>query len=96
MADTTKFTIKSIRETCGLSNTQRDCYNKIYSYLPDALRNIYGPKISFSSHIFSLGYLLKHLYPSSSVLQMLTSKMVVRDTKKRATTFCVLILYRAV
>ena len=29
LADTGKFTLKSIRETYKLNNTQKDCYNKI-------------------------------------------------------------------
>ena len=48
-----------------------------------ALRNIYGSKTSFSSDIFSLGYMFKRLYLSSSILQMSTFKMLVRDLKKR-------------
>ena len=96
LADTGKFTLKPFPETYKLSNTQKDRYNKIYSYLAYALRDIYGLKISFSSDIFSLGYMFTRLYPSSSILQMLTSKMLVRDLKKRATIFYVLILYRVV
>ena len=62
LADTGKFTLKSNPETYKLSNTQRDSYNKIYPYLAYALRNIYGSMTSFSSDIFSLGYMFKHLY----------------------------------
>ena len=57
-----KFTLKSNPETYKLTNTQGDSYNKIYPYLAYALRNIYGSKTSFSSGIFSLGYMFKHLY----------------------------------
>ena len=62
LADMGKFTLKSNPETYKLSNTQRDSYNKIYPYLAYALRNIYGSMTSFSSDIFSLGYMFKHLY----------------------------------
>ena len=72
LADMEKFTLKPDPETYKLSNTQRNCYNKIYPYLDYVLRNIYGSKTSFSSNIFSLGYMFKHLYPSNSVLQMST------------------------
>ena len=72
LADIEKFTLKSNPETYKLSNTQRNCYNKIYRYLDYVLRNIYGSKTSFSSDIFSLGYMFKHFYPSSSILQMST------------------------
>ena len=71
LADTGKFTLKSIPETYKLSNAQKERYNKIYSYLAYALKNIYGSKSSFSSDIFSLGDMFKRLYPSSSILQML-------------------------
>ena len=42
LADTGKFTSKSNPETYKLSNTQKDRYNKINSYLAYASRNIYG------------------------------------------------------
>ena len=40
--------------------------------------------------------MFKHLYPSSPILQMLTSKMLVHDPKKRVTILYVFILSRAV
>ena len=80
-----KVTLKSNPETCKLSNMQRERYNKIYPHLAYELRNIYGSKASFLSDIFPLGYMFKNLYPSSPILQILTSKMFVHDPKKRET-----------
>ena len=73
-----KVTLESNPETYKLSNTQRDRYNKIYPHLAYELSNIYGSKTSFS-----LGYMFKHLYPSSPIPQMLRSKTLPRDPKKR-------------
>ena len=84
-----KFTLKSNPETYKLSNTKSNRYNKIYPYLAYALRNIYGWKTSFL-----LGYIFKNLHPPSSILQMLTSKMLAHDPKKQVTQFYVLVLYR--
>ena len=67
-----KFTLKSNPEICKPNKTQRDRYNKIYPYLAYALRTINGPKTLFSSYIFSLGYMFKHLHSLSLILQMLT------------------------
>ena len=92
LADMGKLTLKSNPETYKLSNTQRDCYNKIYPRLAfvgkECLRNVLGTKTSVSSDIFSFGYIFKHLYPSSPILQMLTSKKLVRDPKKRVAILC--------
>ena len=66
-----KGTLKSNPETYKLSNAQRNHYNKIYPQLAYELRNIYDSNTSFSSDIFSLGYMFKHhWYPSSPILQM--------------------------
>ena len=65
-----KGTLKSNPETYKLSNAQRNRYNKIYPQLAHELRNIYDSHTSFSSDIFSLGYMFKHWYPSSPILQM--------------------------
>ena len=72
-------TLKFNPEVYKLSNTQRDRYNMIYLYLAYRLRNVYGSKTLFSPDIFSLGYILKHLYSSSPILEMLTSKPLVHD-----------------
>ena len=88
LADMGKVTLKSNPETYKLSNTQRDRYNKIYPHLAYELRNVLGTKTSVSSDIFSFGYIFKHLYPSSPILQMLTSKKLVRDPKKRVAILC--------
>ena len=83
-----KVTLKSNPETY-LSNSQSDCYNKIYTHLAYELSNIYGSKTSFSSDIFSFGYLfIKHLFPSNPILHVLTLKMLVYDPKKRVTIIC--------
>ena len=74
-----KVTLKSNPETYMLSNTQRDCYNKIYPHLAYKLRNIYGSKTSFLSDIFSFGYIFKNICFLQIQIQMLTSKMLVRD-----------------
>ena len=95
LADMKKATLKSNPETCKLSNTQRSGYNKIYSYLAYESRNVYGSKTTFSSGIFSLGYMFKHLYPSSPIFQMLTSKMPVHDENKRMTILYAIMLSRA-
>ena len=62
---------------------QKNRYNKIY--LAYELRNVYGSKTLFSLDILSFSYMFKHLYPSSPILQMLTSEMLVHDLKKRVT-----------
>ena len=90
-----KATLKSNPEACKLSNTQRSGYNKIYLYLAYESRNVYGSKTTFSSGIFSLGYMFKHLYPSSPIFQMLTSKMPVHDENKRMTILYAIMLSRA-
>ena len=95
LADTGKFTLKSNPETYKLNNTQRGRDIKIYPYLTYALRNIYDSKTSFSSDIVWLGDMFKLFYPSNSILQMVTFKMLVHDPKQRLTIFYVLILYRA-
>ena len=60
--------LKRNSETYKVSNTRRNRYNKIYSYLAYELTNIYDSNTSFSSDIFLLGYMFKHLYPSSPIL----------------------------
>ena len=80
-----KVTLKSKLETYKISNTQRDRFNKIYPHLAYELMNVYGSKTSFSSDIFPLAYMLQH---SSPILQMLTSKMLVRDPKKSGNFIC--------
>ena len=87
LVDMGKVTLKPNPETYKLSNTQKNRYNKIYPHLANELRNIYGSKTSFSWDVFSLGYVLKHLYPSNPVLQMSTSKMLVHDPKKSSDNF---------
>ena len=90
LADIEKVTLKSNPEKQKLSNTQKDRDNKIYRRLSYDLRNIYSSKTSFSSDILSLGYMFKHLYPSSPVLQMLRSRMLCHDSKKWVTVLCFL------
>ena len=82
-----KVTLKSNPETYKLSNTQSDGYNKIYRHVAYKFSNIYGSKSSFLPDIFLLGYMFKYLYPLSSILQMLTSKMLVHDPEKRVKIF---------
>ena len=90
LVDIEKVTLKSNLEKYKLSKTQKDRDNKIYPRLSYDLRNIYSSKTSFSSDILSLGYMFKHLYPSSPVLQMLRSRMLCHDSKKWVTVLCFL------
>ena len=83
LADMGKKLLWNLNHKRKLNNTQRDRYSN--AYLAYELGNIYGSKTSFSSDTFSLGYMFEHLYPSSSIFEILTSKMHVRDPKKRVT-----------
>lgn len=85
LADMGKVTLKTNPETYNLSEAQRERYNKLYPHLAYELRNVYGSKTTFSSDIYSLGYIFKHLEPTSTILQMLSNKMLVHDPKKRVT-----------
>ena len=60
-----KSTLKSNPETYILSKTQKYRY-KIYPHLSYKLRNIYGLKTSFSSNIFSFGYVFVSFKSNSS------------------------------
>ena len=83
--DMVKFSLKSNQETQKLSNQQKDRCNKINPHPAHELGNVFCSKTSFSSDIFLLGYIFKHLHPSSSILQLLTSKMLVHDPTKQVT-----------
>ena len=48
----------------------------------------------FHQILFWLGDMFKRFYPSNSILQMVTSEMLVRDPKQRLTIFYVLTLHR--
>ena len=50
----------------------------------------------FHQILFWLGDMFKRFYPSNSILQMVTSEMLVRDPKQRLTIFYVLTLHRVV
>ena len=83
--DMVKVSLKSNQETQKLSNQQKDRCNKINPHPAHELGNVFCSKTSFSSDIFLLGYIFKHLHPSSSILQLLTSKILVHDPTKQVT-----------
>ena len=84
LADMGEVILKSNLETYKRIKTQKEHYNKIYPHFPYELGNVYGSKASFSSDIYSLGYMFKHLYHASPILRMLTSKMPSHDLRKDA------------